>query len=197
MVKNLVEFGVGVGLQHCHTRVAEVRYALEQWRGGKVAVSVALADLVRLEAAESLMISLKEFSADALNAADEVKFIAVLICVITWKFLWKTPSAELNAKSKSPQWWNAQIVKVAVPNPAKLPLAQIVKVWDKFVCNKDFSLFSKLVRVVVVPENISLILAENVPVAVELKRKKNYLSKFPPVLMMEIGCDFLAKANTA
>ena len=45
MVKNLVEFGVGVGLQHCHTRVAEIWDALEQWRGGKVAAYVQYASV--------------------------------------------------------------------------------------------------------------------------------------------------------
>ena len=45
MIENLVKFGIGVGLQHCHTRVAEVRYALEQWRGGKVAAYVQYASV--------------------------------------------------------------------------------------------------------------------------------------------------------
>ena len=54
MIENLVEFGIGIGLQHSHTRVAEVWNALEQRRGGKVATYVQDAPIL-VDAVDALV----------------------------------------------------------------------------------------------------------------------------------------------
>ena len=87
MVKNLVEFGVGVGLQHCHTRVAEVRYALEQWRGGKMAANVQYASVL----------------VDAVDALVDLPAQQQHLFMLTDRVDWRAVSKEMLHLAKNPR----------------------------------------------------------------------------------------------